>query len=96
MTSFLLAAVAAFEIQIPIMCGPSQNMLSGLRDRYEEQMIFMSPSKNEADHDLTHTFWLNPETQTWSFVVTNKQKDTTCIISSGDKFQLFPPQGTSI
>jgi len=94
--SLLLAAVAAFEIQLPIMCGPSQNILNGLRERFEEQMIFMSPSKNEVDHDLTHTFWLNPEKQTWSFVVTNKQKDTTCIISSGDKFQLFPPQGTSI
>jgi hypothetical protein len=92
--SLLLAAVAAFELQLPIMCGPTDNLLAGLRERFQEQIIFMSPSKNEIDEDLTHTFWLNPDTQTWSFVVTNKQKQTTCILASGNKFQLFPPQGT--
>ena len=92
--SLLLAAVAAFELQLPIMCGPTENLLTGLRERYQEQMLFMSPSKNAIDEDLTHSFWLNPDTQTWSFIVTNKQKKQTCVIASGDKFQLFPPQGT--
>jgi len=92
--SFLLAAVAAFELQLPIMCGPSQNLLEGLRERYKEEIIFMAPSKNEDGEDLAHSFWVNPRTKTWSFIVTNKQKQTTCVISSGDNFQLFPPQGT--
>jgi hypothetical protein len=84
--SLLLAAVAAFELQLPIMCGPTDNLLAGLRERFQEQIIFMSPSKNEIDEDLTHTFWLNLDTQTWSFVVTNKQKQTTCILASGKGF----------
>lgn len=85
-----------FELKIPIICGPSENMLGVLREHYEEQMIFMSPSKNETDEDLSHTLWLNPETTTWSFAVVNKQKKTACVISSGDNFQLFPPQGDTI
>ena len=92
--SLLLAAVAAFELQLPIYCGPTDELLKGIREKYKEQIIFMSPSKNEIGEDLTHTFWLNPQTQTWSFIVTNKQKETTCVIASGDDFRLFPPQGT--
>jgi hypothetical protein len=92
--NFLLVAATVFELQLPIICGPSENMLEGLRTEYQEQIVFMSPSENEIGEDLTHSFWMNPQTQTWSFVVTNKQKETSCVIASGDKFQLFQPQGT--
>ena len=90
--SFLLAAVAAFELQLPIMCGPTNNLLSGLRERFNEEIIFMSPSKNETGDDLTHSFWVNLEGQTWTFVITNKQKETTCVVASGDNFQLLQPK----
>lgn len=92
--SFLLVAVAAFELQLPVLCGPTDNMLQGIKDRYSERMIFLSPSKNEVGEDLVHSLWVNPKTETWSFIVENKQKDTTCVISSGDKFGILPPRGT--
>ena len=53
--SFLLAAVAAFELQLPILCGPTNNMLQGIKDRYGETMIFLSPSENEVGEDLIHS-----------------------------------------
>ena len=89
--SLLLAAVAAFELQLPIVCGPTDNILNGLRNKFQEEIIFMSPSQNETGDELFHSLWVNPDTQTWSFVVVNKPKKTTCVIASGDKFQLFGP-----
>ena len=91
--NLLLVAATVFELQLPILCGPTDNMLKGIKDRYGETMIFFSPSKNEIAEDLIHSLWVNPKTETWSFVVENKQKDTTCVISSGDKFGILPPRG---
>jgi hypothetical protein len=72
------------EIKIPILCGPTPNMLQGLRDRFSEEIIFMAPSQNVAGDNLTHSLWINMDSTTWSFVVVNKERNTTCIISSGD------------
>lgn len=83
----------AFELRLPIICGPSEPLLTNLKNTYNEQMIFMSPSENEVGETLTHSFWLNLESQTWSFIVTNKERKTTCVISSGDTFVLMQPQG---
>ena len=90
---FLFAAMAAFELQLPIMCGPTDNMIQGIKDRYGERMIFLSPSENELGEELMHSLWVNPQTESWSFIVENKPKDTTCVISSGDKFGILPPRG---
>jgi hypothetical protein len=92
--NFLLAAAAVFELQLPITCGPTDNILQGLRERYNEEIVFMSPSKNAKGHDLSHSLWVNPETQTWSFIVVNRDEKTTCVISSGDQFGTFQPDGT--
>jgi len=72
------------ELQLPIFCGPTDNLLEGLRDRYDEEIVFMSPSENATGHKLTHSLWINPTTGTWSFIVVNKDLGTTCVIASGD------------
>lgn len=90
--NFLLAAVAAFELQLPIVCGPTGPLLDGLNNRYNEEIIFMSPSKNADGESLTHSFWVNTQNQTWTFIVTNKEKESTCVIASGDNFWLVTPQ----
>jgi len=92
--SLLLAAVTAFELQLPIMCGPAENLLNGLRERFDEEIVFMAPSQNEQGHDLFHSLWINTDTTTWTFVVTNKQKETVCVISSGDNMQMFSSSKT--
>jgi hypothetical protein len=94
--NLLLVAATVFELQLPILCGPTDNMLQGIKDRYGESPVFISPSKNDLDEDLTHSFWLNIHTETWSFIVSNKQKNTTCVISSGQKFELLQQKGTPI
>ena len=86
--NFLLAAAAAFELSLPIMCGDTSNLLEGLRNTYQEEIVFMSPSENSNGDLLTHSLWVNTEKQTWSFVVTNKEKDTLCVIASGQNYVL--------
>jgi hypothetical protein len=83
------------EMDIPILCGPTQNMLQGLRNRFNEEIVFMAPSQNAIGHNLTHSLWINMDSTTWSFVVVNKEKNVTCIISSGDG-AYGPIKGTRI
>jgi len=72
------------ELQLPMMCGPSDNLLEGLRERYEEEIVFMAPSENKQGQQLTHSLWINFETTTWSFVAVNRDLEMLCIIASGD------------
>jgi hypothetical protein len=77
------------ELQLPILCGDSENILNGLRQQYAEELIFMAPSVNSAGHNLFHSLWYNRQTSTWSFIVVNKQAKKLCIISSGDGGVIF-------
>ena len=83
----------SFELQLPISCGPSANLMANLPDRYGESMMFKSDSKNDQGEDLTHSFWFNPNTTTWTFVVTNVTREVTCVLASGDKI-VFNTSGT--
>lgn len=80
-----------YNAELPMMCGNTQNLVDGLRERYGEEIVMMAPSKNEYGHDLFHSLWYNAGTTTWSFIVVNKQKDTTCIIASGEQANMFFP-----
>ena len=77
------------ELQLPILCGNSENILNGLRQRYAEELVFMAPSVNSAGHNLFHSLWYNRQTSTWSFIVVNREVETLCIISSGDGALMF-------
>ena len=84
-----------FQTAIPVQCGSTEMLLDGIKSRYGEEVIFMAPSKNSEGDDLFHSLWLNPKTFTWTFIVVNKQKGSTCVFASGENFKLFPlQQGT--
>jgi len=85
------AEVQPYETQLPIMCGDTNNVLQGLREKYKEEIVMMAEGYNQRGDDLYHSLWINIGNQTWSFVVVNKQAKTTCVIASGDKFQMFFP-----
>lgn len=84
----------SFELQLPIVCGNSKDFANNLVERFEETMMFQSKSKNERGEDLTHSFWFSMKTQTWTFIVTNENRDTTCILASGDKLEFSSPNST--
>lgn len=100
--SFLLALSLAtttayaqepYNAQIPVLCGDAQNIVDGLNEKYDEEITFMSPSQNEVGDDLFHSLWVNNQTQTWSFIVLNKQKSVVCVLASGQGFKLLSSYG---
>lgn len=85
------AEVQPYETRLPIMCGDTDNLIDGLKKEYDEEIVFMAGGYNQQGHELYHSLWINYGTKTWSFMVVNKEKDTTCVISSGDNFTMFFP-----
>lgn len=82
-----------FELQLPITCGPTENFIHNLKNKYGEEMIMMAGSLNENGETLYHSLWLNPETRTWTFVVANVERKTSCVLGSGDGINIVYPTG---
>jgi hypothetical protein len=80
-----------FELQLPITCGPSETFTTNLKNKYGEQMIMMAGSLNEKGETLYHSLWINAETRTWTFVVANVERETSCILGSGDGINIVYP-----
>ena len=83
------AEVQPFETQLPMICGDTQNILQGLKEEYEEEIVMMAEGYNHKGDELYHSLWINQGTQTWTFVVVNKQAETTCVLASGDNLKMF-------
>ena len=83
----------SFELQLPITCGPAANFEANLPEKYGESLMFKSDSKNSAGEDLTHSFWYNPKTSTWTFVVKNITRGVSCVLATGEKID-FSTSGT--
>jgi len=74
---------------IPLECYPIEPLLSAMKEEYNEELVFLSGSVNSLGEELYHSLWINPVTQTWSFLVTNKPRDRICLIASGQGFADF-------
>ena len=77
--------------QLPMYCGDTEHLLDGIKKKYEEEIVMLSAGVNGAGHELFHSLWVNQGTGTWTFIVVNKQVGVTCIIASGDNFNMFFP-----
>lgn len=77
--------------ELPIQCGDTEHLLEGLNKTYEEEIVMMSAGVNARGHELYHSLWINAGTQTWTFLVVNKDMGVSCVISSGDNLQMFFP-----
>jgi hypothetical protein len=71
---------------IPLDCYPIEPFLKNFKEFFEEELVFMSGSVNELNEQLYHQMWMNPESQTWTFMVSNKKREMICIIASGRGF----------
>lgn len=90
------AEVQPFETQLPMICGDTQNIVDGLRTKYEEEIVMMSEGVNDRGDELYHSLWINYGKQTWTFIVVNKPKDVTCVIASGNTLSMFFPSSDGI
>ena len=85
------SAIEPFEINMPMMCGDTKNLVDGLNDNYGEEIVFMAPSKNSNGDNMFHSLWINYDTKTWTFIVVNREKGITCVMASGDGLKMFFP-----
>jgi hypothetical protein len=81
------------EKQIPLYCGDTEHLLEGIKEKYGEEAVMMSAGANAVGHELFHSLWINSGTRTWTFMVVNKTIGVTCIMASGDNFNMFFPGG---
>jgi len=81
--------VQPHEKTIPIQCGQSNKLFPNLVQEYKEELFFLSKGVNSLGHELYHSLIVNHNTKTWTFIVTNKNLNTACVLSSGDNFTLF-------
>lgn len=71
---------------IPLDCYPMEPFLKNFKEFFEEELVFMSESVNELSEPLYHQMWMNPQSQTWTFMVSNKTREMICVIASGKGF----------
>jgi hypothetical protein len=79
------------EKEIPLYCGDTEHLLEGIKEKYGEEPVMMAAGTNATGHELFHSLWINAGTRTWSFMVVNKNVGVTCIMASGDNFNIFYP-----
>lgn len=78
----------AFEVLVPLTCGPVQEVLNMLKNAGED-MIFIAEAPSTTDERLFASVWINQQTQTWTMLMTNKERMVTCILGSGTNFAMF-------
>ena len=83
------------QLYLPIICGDTDHMLEAIEDQFNEEIVMMAPSANRKGESLFHSLWINTQTKTWTFIVMNKKTRTTCVLASGDNFDMVF-QGTGI
>ena len=92
----IVLPVKAQTVTIPIQCGSSQQVLETVKQRYQEELLFLSEGIAAGNKGvLYNSLWVNYETKTWSFIVINKKDETACLFASGKNFNFFEP-GESI
>lgn len=79
------------EISLPIECYPIEPFLTRFKEHFEEELVFMSESVNHLEEALYHQLWVNPYSKSWTFMVSNKPRQTICVIASGEGYNNWGP-----
>lgn len=86
-TALLAAALpASAELErkeMAIICGPTEELVAQLRDKYGEMVVW---SGHEPNKTLV-TIWGNEEKNTFTIVKTSPDSKTSCAISAGNPDQ---------
>lgn len=81
----------SIEQSIPLECFPMYPFLDRFEKHFAEDLVFMSGSVNHLEEELFHQLWVNPDTQTWTFMVSNEPRQTICVIASGKGYNNWGP-----
>ena len=81
---------------MPMFCTSQEPFLSELGDKFGESLVFSSLATNAFGETLKHQLWMNPESETWSFLVLNDERDTLCILASGEGLEGLKAKGIAL
>jgi len=70
-----------------MVCAEREDVLSQLRDNFNEKIVFMG----ETHPEIYVSVWVNTETNTFSIIAVNKNHPLACIFGTGQNFILTLP-----
>lgn len=65
-----------------MVCGPREDVLTQLRDKFQEKIVFMG----ETHPGIYVSVWVNSETKSFSVIAVNKDHPLACIFGSGENY----------
>lgn len=78
----LVSFQASAELQkqsMGVICGPTEELISQLRDRYNETVVWNGKEENGN----IVTLWLNVDKNTYTIIKTSSDGKMSCSISAG-------------
>lgn len=84
------AQTGGFRANLPIICGPTNDIINEVKQDFGEVILFMGGAHNENGQELYTTLWGNEKTGTFTVIITNKQEEKSCILTDGDAYQVYP------
>lgn len=80
-----LTSMAGEKLSADMYCDDTKTIVKTLREDYKEAPIIIGKAGDMAESIMT--FWINPETKSWSIIAT--KDDTSCIVGVGEKFEVL-------
>ena len=77
---------------LEILCDDTTKIAKLLVEEYKEVPVVVGSTDNVYGNIMT--FWANPETRTWTILVT--KKDKSCVLDAGGKFEIVGKKTTQI
>jgi len=75
---------------LEILCDDTTKIAKLLVEEYKEVPVVVGSTDNVYGNIMT--FWTNPETRTWTILVT--KKDKSCVLDTGGKFEVVGKKAT--
>jgi len=77
---------------LEILCDDTIKIAKLLVEEYKEVPVVVGSTDNVYGNIMT--LWTNPETRTWTILVT--KKDKSCVLDAGGKFEIVGKKTTQI
>ena len=87
-----LASNASEIITTEIYCDKTSTITETLRKSYQEFPFGVGKANDVAGSIMS--FWINPTTKSWTIIST--KKEITCVIGTGQDFNLVPYNKKSV
>jgi len=77
---------------LQLFCDDTIKIVKLLSEEYKEFPVVIGATENKYGNIMT--FWTNPDTKTWTILLT--KKDKTCVLDTGGKFEVVGKKTTQI